>query len=810
MSTNKTLRPRGQTPMLRPAIRPSLLAAALSCLASNAHAQTPQSQTTQTQARPQSQVNLPTIEINATGREVGRPEVAERYQLPQQSTGISAEKLADTVNVKDPEDAVKYFPSLFVRKRNDGDNQSVLATRTWGLNSSARTLIYADDVLLTTLIGNNNGTASPHWNLVSPEAIERVDFLSGPYSAAYSGNSIGGVLLITTKQPEGPTQSLKQTVSIQPFSQYGTRGTYITNQTSGTLGDKLGPFSWLLSLNYQDAFSQPLNYQQNATFPAGTTGTAAALTRVGLPGNVVGVNSILHTRQLATNLKLAYDVDNWLRATYTLGFWRNDQASNPQTYLTSTATGLPTFGGVTGFASGRNDLEQQHLSQAVSIKSNLKGEFDFDISASRYDYLTDIQRSPFTVTPTGVNFSNIGRIQRQDGTNWELFDIKGIWRPNNAESNHEVSFGIHGDRVALNNPTYQTLRYNAGSDGGNGNLYSAGAGITHTGALWAQDAWKFLPGWKLTIGGRVEDWSATNGVNLNTVTNNTITSPTVGSILSTTVINQPKVSSSNVSPKFSLSWQALPDFDITTSFGQAYRYPTVGELYQIVQSGNQFATPNPNLTPERADSGEIVFEKRFEKARTRLTFFHENVRNALISQTNNAPLGNSLVSVTSVTNVGEIRNRGFELSAQLDDALVHGLQLFGSVTYADSKIISDPLYTGVDPITGIRDSVIGKRVPNIPLWRSTFGFTYRTDDNLAWTVAARYSARQFATLDNRDVVPNVFQAFDSFFVVDTRLSYKPNENVTIDLGIDNLNNERYFLFHPFPRRTYIADVKIKF
>lgn len=270
------------------------------------------------------------------------------------------------------------------------------------------------------------------------------------------------------------------------------------------------------------------------------------------------------------------------------------------------------------------------------------------------------------------------------------------------------------------------------------------------------------------------------------------------------------MSSSNFSPKFSLSWQAQPDFDITTSFAQAYRYPTVGELYQIVQSGNQFATPNPNLTPERVDSGEVVFEKRFEKARTRLTFFHENVRNALISQTNTVPLGNSLVSVTSVTNVGEIRNRGFEWSNQLDDVGINGLQFFGSLTYVDSKIISNPLYTGTDPITGVRDSTIGRRVPNIPLWRSSFGFTYQTDNNLTWTVGARYSARQFATLNNRDVIPNVYQAFDSFLVVDTRLSYKPNENVTINLGIDNINNESYFLFHPFPRRTYVADIKIKF
>jgi iron complex outermembrane recepter protein len=124
------------------------------------------------------------------------PPLVERFQLPQKSFSTTAKQIEETINLKDPEDAVKYMPSLFVRKRNDGDNQAVLATRTWGLNSSARTLIYQDDLLISALIGNNNSGASPHWNLVSTESIARIDFLNGPYAAAYPGNSIGGVLLI--------------------------------------------------------------------------------------------------------------------------------------------------------------------------------------------------------------------------------------------------------------------------------------------------------------------------------------------------------------------------------------------------------------------------------------------------------------------------------------------------------------------------------------------------------------------------------------------------------------------------------------
>ena len=141
-------------------------------------------------ARAEPTTQLPAIDVNGAGAPAqpapeapaaaNLPPVVQKYQLPQQVESITAQEIEQTINLKDPEDAIKYLPSLFVRKRNDGDNQAVLATRTWGLNSSARTLIYADDILLSALINNNNTNGSPHWNLVAPESIARIDFLEGP------------------------------------------------------------------------------------------------------------------------------------------------------------------------------------------------------------------------------------------------------------------------------------------------------------------------------------------------------------------------------------------------------------------------------------------------------------------------------------------------------------------------------------------------------------------------------------------------------------------------------------------------------
>jgi len=104
----------------------------------------------------------------------------------------------------------------------------------------------------------------------------------------------------------------------------------------------------------------------------------------------------------------------------------------------------------------------------------------------------------------------------------------------------------------------------------------------------------------------------------------------------------------------------------------------------------------------------------------------------------------------------------------------------------------------------------GKRVPNVPDWRAKLGFTYRPDENWAYTMAVRYSGKQFSTLDNTDVVSHVFGAFDYFTVVDMKIHYKATEHFAFDFGIDNLLNQQYFLFHPFPGRTYVLAAKYTF
>ena len=747
----------------------------------------------------------PAAPVSAVASVFATPPVVQRFDLPQESFSTTARQIEETVNLKDPEDAIKYFPSLFVRKRNDGDNQAVLATRTWGLNSSARTLIYEDDLLVSALIGNNNSGASPHWNLIVPEAISRIDFLNGPYAAMYPGNSIGGVLLVTTKMPDKFEADIKETVSVQPWKQYGTRNTYADTVTSAYVGNRNGALSWFAAINFLDGFQQPLTYTTNGSIPAGTTGTFPALNKQGVVADVVGTGALIHTQQTSANFKAAYDLTNTVQATYALGIWNNVQTSNTQTYLTSIATGLPTFGGVSSFASNEYTWNQTHMSNAVSVKSDTKGTFDFDLSASSYNYLQDIMLNPFTVTggSTTAGFSQNGKITRNDGTNWQNVDAKFIWRPQGTDGQHEISYGLHGDQYDFQNPVYANSVWNLASTG-TGIVYSDGQGKTDTGALWAQDAWRFAPGWKLMLGGRLETWRAFDGFNVNTTTSAT------GAVTGASAVSQPALSSTNFSPKASLSYDPNKDWTITANFGEAYRYPTVTELYQNVSSGGIIYLPNPNLTPEQDFNSELNIERHWVDGRVRLTAFYERTNNAMISQSNLVTSAGGAQAVqTSISNVAAIRMAGVELSADKDNVWIRGLQLFGSVTYVGSEILSDPTWAGTNPLTGLPDTVVGKRVPYVPDWRARAGLTYRWADHWAFTFAGRYSGKQYSTLDNTDIIPHVYGAFDRYLVFDTKLHYEATENFSFDVGIDNLFNEQYFLFHPFPGRTYVLAGKYK-
>jgi iron complex outermembrane receptor protein len=700
--------------------------------------------------------------------------------------------LDETVNAFNTEDLLRNLPSLIVRKRHIGDTQAPIATRTSGVGASARSLIYADGVLLSALIGNNNTSASPRWGMISPEEVERIDVLYGPFSAGYPGNSIGAVVNITTRPPETLEATLTARASVQHFEQYATEGIFPAYQLAATAGDRNGRFAWFLSANHLESRSQPLAYvtvpRPATTGSAGTpvSGAFPDLNRTGAPIYVIGASGVEDHRQDNLKLKLALELTPSLRVTWRGGLFLNDTESEAETYLAGPGGGV--FAGpvniegravaipASAFSNNVYLQDERHWMQALSIDGEA-GAFEWRLVGSLYRFDEHVQRIAGGALPAAAS-GGPGSIVRLDGTGWRTLDATAKWRPSRA---HEIAFGAHHDSFRLESNRY------AASDwrhGGQGALTQAARGVTETLALWAEDRVRVSRAVQLTLGLRQEWWRATGGFNFSAA-------PPLS-------VDQPGRSRSAVSPKATIRWLPADSWSLTLSAGQAYRFPTVSELYQAIATGPTITVPDPNLRPERARSAELAAEYRPGEARFRVSLFGERIRDALISQS--APLvPDSTALFNYVQNVGSVRTYGLELSFDWPDFLVDGLSLGASATLVDPEIVSDPAFPAAE----------GKDTPQVPRRRATAVLTYRAGDSASLSLSGRYASRSYGTIDNSDPVSFTFQGFGRYLVVDARATFRIDERFEFAVGVDNLTDDRYFLFHPFPGRSLAVEARLR-
>jgi len=734
--------------------------------------------------------DAPTRELGTVTVTATRP-TSLPTQIPTTIEGITGDEVTVAINATDSEDALKYFPSLLVRKRYIGDfDHAVLATRASGTGNSARSLVYADGILLSNLLGNG-ATFTPRWGLVTPEEIERVDVLYGPFSAAYPGNSVGAVVDYVTRMPDELEMRVKVGSFGEDFSIYDSSGRFTGWQASASVGDRNDKFSWWLNFSRLDSDGHPLSFANKlvSTGIAGTTGTpVTGATADRNPRNqdwlILGSTTQYETVQDHTKVKLAYDFSPTLRASYTLGLWHNNANRNSETYLRDPA-GNPVYGGTINvdgrsyaltaadFAPGVSELT--HLMQGLSIKSHGHEHFDWEIAASAYDYTDDIARAP-TVTLPAAELGGAGRVTNQHGTGWRALALRGTWTPG-TEGEHIIDLGVQLNDYRLKTLVSATPDWLGGPADAR---VSEFRGNTELLGIYAQDTWKFAERWRATLGARVERWQARDGALSN----------------ATTTLTFAERDETFVSPKAALAWQVTPDWVLKASVGRAVRLPTVSELYQGSIAVDVIVNNDPNLKPEKSWTGEFTAEREFGNGLLRATYFSEDSRDALYSQTNVTVVPN----VTNIQNVDRIRTRGLEMAWQAQAVFVDGLDLSASLTYAHSRTVENANFP----------ASVGKWQPRVPEWRANALATYRIGDRWTTTLGARYSGEQFNTLDNSDTNPFTFTGTSKFLVFDARVRCRMGDTWSASIGIDNLGNEEYWAFHPYTQRTFAAELAANF
>ncbi len=707
-------------------------------------------------------------------------------RIPTTVEGVTGDEVRATVNATDAEDALKYLPSLLVRKRYIGDyDHAVLATRASGTGNSARSLVYADGILLSNLLGNGYAF-TPRWGLVDPEEIERVDVLYGPFSAAYPGNSVGAVVDYVTRMPRGFEAHAKFGYSLERFSLYGTHDDYPATSRSASLGDRWGRLAAWFSVSRLDSEGHPIAFanlaQANGTEGAGTPvdGAVPGRNSRGQPWYLVGATGQTHTVQDRAKLKLAWDVAEDVRLSYVLGVWRNDAFRDATSYLTD-AAGSPVYVCdilIDGrrYALAPNALALQradgaHRMQALSLRRRGDGAWDYSIAASRYDYVRDRVRSPALALPD-ARAGGTGLVADGAGTGWRTLSAMATWRPNPS---HALEFGVQDDRYRLRSRVARTDDW---IDGAPGARQSAFAGRTRLRSLFAQETWTPTLDWTAVLGARVERWTARDGSIAD----------------ASTQLDFPARSLRAVSPKAALQYAPDGAWSLKASLGRAVRFPTVSELYQGTIAGDAIVNNDPGLAPERSLTSELSYVRELDKGRLRATLFGERTRDALYMQTD----ATVVPSVTSIQNVDAIRTRGLELAGDWHELGAGGaFDLAASLTFADSIITANHRFP----------ASVGHWQPRVPRWRANLVGTWRPDERWSLTAALRYGGRQFNTLDNSDTHSGTYMGTSPFLVADLRALYRHDAHWSAALGVDNLGDRTYWNFHPYNQRTWSLELR---
>ncbi|MDR7333533.1 TonB-dependent receptor domain-containing protein [Roseateles asaccharophilus] len=704
--------------------------------------------------------------------------------IPTTLEGLTAADIARSINATDAEDALKYLPSLLVRKRYPGDyNHAVLSTRASGTGNSARALVFVDGIPLANLLGNG-ASFTPRWGLVAPEDIARVDVLYGPFSAAYSGNSVGAVVDYQTRRPQRFEAHAEAGLYEQRWRYGSDDARYQGRHASASLADRAGDWSWSLGLSRHDNEGQPLTFPTRAvatTAPAANavpvTGAVAGQDRFGQPWWLLGSATQMHTVQDQARLRLAWQATPELRAQLLGGLWRNTANATSQSWLRD-AAGQPVFSGPIsiagrGYTLAANEFgltrdEAEHRLLGATLKRTVADGLNWELAASHFDYAKDRSAQPLART------GGPGRVTRLDGSGWTTLAAKasaGGWEGGVQREHH-----VWRQRVD-----------NASEWRTDGTLtpFTAFNGETTLTSAFAQRVMELRTDLRAVLGLRHESWRADHG------SKTASTGQTVGYAARL---------ETELSPKAALGWAASDALDLRVSIGRAVRWPTVGELFQGgVSSTGAYVegdpVTNPGLKAERGWTRELSALWHAEAAELRATVFHENTHDALYSQ---STVINGR-SVSSVQNIGRIETLGLELAGRGEMAKAWRWQ--ASLTYADSTIQENAGFVAAPGDT------VGKQQPRVPRWRASALISYAITQALDASFGARYGSSQYGNLNNADFNGMAYQGFSRYLTADVKLNWRITRQWSASLGVDNINDAEYWNFHPYPGRTVLANVR---
>ena len=709
----------------------------------------------------------------------------QRFANPSPTSVLTPEDFK-SINVATTEDVVKFEPSIVIRRRFIGDANGVVGMRGSNMFQTSRSMVFADGVPLHYLL-QSRWNGAPRWTMVSASEIAQVNVLYGPFSAQYSGNSMGGVIEIETPIPQEREFHFDSSYFVQNFDAYGFNDSVNGYKSFASFGDKIGDTSLYFSFNRLENEAQP------QTFRFG--GGSSAANPIAVTGAIVGNDERSNERRFfmdtgvvdsETNnykFKLGHDFGNWSALLNVAYEDRMGINSSPNSYVTDSA-GNPVYRGnviqdgvqfsIPASRFAVSDLERRSLSSSLRLRGNITDSIELEANINSFSVLRDETRTSGS-HPDDPAHTLDGQVSDFGDTGWDAAEVKMTFNDLGAD-NLALVTGLRYESYELNLAIYDSDNYVEGSKD---RFTSRSGGETELLAAFAELNWQFNQNWDATLGLRYEEFESKSGYFDDD-------DPTTAEFDLTQV---PARSTNGASPKFSVGYAPSDLWSFRYSAARAYRFPIVEELFSQFEAFNSISIANPGFEPEDGIHHNLMAERAIPGGYVRVNYFTESIRDVIESQTGQLENG---VSIRTFLPVGEIQTNGVEFIVNANDVLIPNLSLRFNTTYTDSEIVENVL----DP------SIEGNAYPRMPQWRGNLLANYQINPEWDAGINYQYASDSFGRTDNTDRENNVYGAQDGISRLGLKSTYRLDNGLALGFGVDNITDEVAYVAHPWPGRSY--------
>ncbi|NWC95400.1 MULTISPECIES: TonB-dependent receptor [unclassified Pseudomonas] len=605
----------------------------------------------------------------------------------------------------------------------------------------------------------NGPYAKTRRNYVDPEIVKRVEILRGPASALYGSSAIGGAVSYFTLDPDD---------IIKPGQDYGARlktGYSSADEswlTSGTVAGRVQDFDGLLHLSQRNGHEMESYDGNNAT----------GLARTGANPEDARTTNIL------AKLGWNYGEENRLGLTYEK--FKDDRDTNLKN-----AVGGPFVGGQ-GFNFYRGRTGNDTITRE---RFGIENKFALDSPMADHIKTSLNYQIAKTDQTTAEIYQPSRKVLRTRDTLYEekqwVFDAQLDKAFSIGETDHVVTYGT-------------TLKQQkvTGSREGAATCLAVGAGCTAIGApspsaadsvkkasdfpdptinsyaLFAQDQiawdkWTFLPSVRYDY------------IQLKPK----LTQEFLNTVDPTRIYDHSDAEKNwhRVTPKFGITYALTEQYTWFGQYAEGYRTPSAKALYGRFENLQQGYTvePNPDLKPESSRGVETGIRGNFDAGSFDVAVYYNKYRDFIDED---ASVAGGTVQQFEANNIKHATIKGVEAKGRLNlDAFgaPQGLYTQGSIAYIYGRNDDngEPL-NSVNPLKGV------------------FGLGYDQQNYgalVSWTLVKKQdrvdSTTFFAPDGNSANGP--FKT-PGFGIVDLTGFYKVTQDVTINGGLYNLTDKKYW------------------